>query len=167
MKSSKSSCGLRDGGACGNSNLRIERRPDFKNRIKNTDCTIPKVGNCEGHRIVDAAARIAKCRIRHAARLTGYATSLGLMGVARILDKAAIEILKEGADTSPAVQFEAGSGTRIEVDDKPLPIEGNPTLLDHRHETAASQEEDTRIGESARDNKRLENRCPYSVPNVV
>jgi hypothetical protein len=54
-----------------------------------------------------------------------------LMGVARILDKAAIEILKEGADTSPAVQFAPNSGARITVDDKPLLIEGVPMLVDH------------------------------------
>ena len=52
--------------ARGYSNLGIKRRPDFENRVKDTDCTIPEVGNCEGHRIVDAAARIAKGRIRHA-----------------------------------------------------------------------------------------------------
>jgi hypothetical protein len=54
-----------------------------------------------------------------------------LMGVARILDKSAIEILKEGADTSPAVQFQPNSGTRITVDGKPLLVEGVPMLLDH------------------------------------
>jgi hypothetical protein len=53
------------------------------------------------------------------------------LGVARILDAAAIEILKEGADTSPAVQFAPGSGARIEIDDKSLLIEGDPMLLDH------------------------------------
>jgi hypothetical protein len=54
-----------------------------------------------------------------------------LMGVARILDKQAIEILKEGADTSPAVQFTPDSGARIEIDGKPLLVEGVPMLLDH------------------------------------
>ena len=54
-----------------------------------------------------------------------------LMGVARILDKQAIEILKEGADTSPAVSFAPDSGVRLEVDGKPLLIEGDPVLLDH------------------------------------
>jgi hypothetical protein len=54
-----------------------------------------------------------------------------LMGVARILDKSAIEILKEGADTSPAVQFAPNTGTRITIDGKPLLIEGVPMLLDH------------------------------------
>jgi hypothetical protein len=54
-----------------------------------------------------------------------------LMGVARVLDKSAIEILKEGADTSPAVQFAPNTGTRITIDGKPLLIEGVPMLLDH------------------------------------
>jgi hypothetical protein len=54
-----------------------------------------------------------------------------LMGVARILDKQAIEILKDGADTSPAVQFAPDSGARIEIDGKPLLIEGDPLLFDH------------------------------------
>jgi hypothetical protein len=54
-----------------------------------------------------------------------------LMGVARILDAAAIEILKEGADTSPAVQFQPNSGMRISIDGKPLLIEGVPALFDH------------------------------------
>jgi hypothetical protein len=54
-----------------------------------------------------------------------------LMGVARILDKQAIEILKQGADTSPAVQFAPGSSARIEIDGKPLLIEGVPMLFDH------------------------------------
>jgi len=54
-----------------------------------------------------------------------------LMGVARILDKSAIEILKEGADTSPAVQFAPNTGARITIDGKPLLIEGVPMLFDH------------------------------------
>jgi hypothetical protein len=54
-----------------------------------------------------------------------------LMGVARILDAAAIEILQEGADTSPAVQFGPDTGARVMVDDKPLLIESDPLLLDH------------------------------------
>jgi hypothetical protein len=54
-----------------------------------------------------------------------------LMGVARILDKSAIEILKEGADTSPAVQFAPDSGARVEIDGKPLLVEGVPMLFDH------------------------------------
>jgi hypothetical protein len=54
-----------------------------------------------------------------------------LMGVARILDRSAIEILKEGADTSPAVQFSPNSGTHITIDGKPLLIEGVPMLFDH------------------------------------
>jgi hypothetical protein len=54
-----------------------------------------------------------------------------LMGVARILDQPAIELLKEGADTSPAVQFAPNTGTRITVDDKSLLIEGVPMLFDH------------------------------------
>jgi hypothetical protein len=54
-----------------------------------------------------------------------------LMGVARILDQPAIELLKEGADTSPAVQFAPNIGTRITIDGKPLLIEGVPMLFDH------------------------------------
>ncbi len=54
-----------------------------------------------------------------------------LMGVARILDRPAIELLKEGADTSPAVQFAPNTGTRITIDGKPLLIEGVPMLFDH------------------------------------
>jgi hypothetical protein len=54
-----------------------------------------------------------------------------LMGVARILDAAAIEILAGGADTSPAVQFAPNAGARITIDGKPLLIEGDPMLLDH------------------------------------
>ncbi len=54
-----------------------------------------------------------------------------LMGVARILDAAAIEILKEGADTSPAVQFAPDTGARIMIDDTPLLVEGDPMLIDH------------------------------------
>jgi hypothetical protein len=54
-----------------------------------------------------------------------------LMGVARILDAAAIEILAGGADTSPAVQFAPNTGARITIDGKPLLIEGDPMLIDH------------------------------------
>jgi hypothetical protein len=54
-----------------------------------------------------------------------------LMGVARILDKQAIEILTQGADTSPAVQFGPNTGSRIEIDGKSLLIEDVPMLLDH------------------------------------
>jgi hypothetical protein len=54
-----------------------------------------------------------------------FVRDLDLMGVARILDKAAIEILKEGADTSPAVQFAPNSGTHITIDGKPTHRRGS------------------------------------------
>jgi colicin import membrane protein len=54
-----------------------------------------------------------------------------LMGVARVLDAAAIEILKEGADTSPALQFAPGTGARIDIGGKSLLIEPEPMLVDH------------------------------------
>jgi hypothetical protein len=53
-----------------------------------------------------------------------------LMGVARILDANAIEGMKQGADTSPAVVFSPGTGRTITVDGKPLLIEGVPCLID-------------------------------------
>jgi hypothetical protein len=56
-----------------------------------------------------------------------------LWGIARILDAGANEILASGGynDTSPAVVFDPGSGTRIEIDGKTCLVEGCPALIDH------------------------------------
>jgi hypothetical protein len=49
------------------------------------------------------------------------------------LDSGANGILAAGAyeDTSPAVTFEPGTGTRIEIDGKALLLEPDPMILDH------------------------------------
>ena len=56
-----------------------------------------------------------------------------LWAVARILDATANMLIASGEidDTSPAVTFEPGTGSRIFVDGKPLFIEPNPILIDH------------------------------------
>lgn len=54
-----------------------------------------------------------------------------LWAVARILDKAAAAIFAEGCDTSPGVQFEAGSGAFLDIEGKRMFVEPTPCLVDH------------------------------------
>jgi hypothetical protein len=67
--------------------------------------------------------------------VTTYAYVRGdeLWAIARILDSGANGILAAGAytDTSPAVTFAPGTGTRIEIDGKALLVEPEPMLFDH------------------------------------
>src|SRR6202035_4112895 len=63
----------------------------------------------------------------------GFVRGGDLWAIARILDSGANGILAAGAyeDTSPAVTFAPGTGTRIEIDRKALLVEPPPMLLDH------------------------------------
>jgi hypothetical protein len=63
----------------------------------------------------------------------GFVKGDELWAIARILDSGANGILAAGAyeDTSPAVTFEPGTGTRIEIDGKALLLEPDPMILDH------------------------------------
>jgi hypothetical protein len=63
----------------------------------------------------------------------GYVRGDELWAITRILDSGANEILQAGAyaDSSPAVTFAPGTGSRIEIDGKALLIEPEPMLIDH------------------------------------
>jgi len=63
--------------------------------------------------------------------LFGFVRDNELWAIARVLDRHANELMLEGLDTSPGVQFAPGDGARIMVDGKPFLVEGNPALLDH------------------------------------
>jgi hypothetical protein len=63
----------------------------------------------------------------------GFLKGAELWAVARVLDSGANEILAAGAyqDTSPAVTFAPGTGSRIDIGGKSLLVEPEPLLLDH------------------------------------
>ena len=82
----------------------------------------PPVGTLNSHEF--AMRAVGAC-------LFGFVRDDELWAVARVLDRQANELMLEGLDTSPGVQFAPDAGARIEVDGNPLLVEGDPCLLDH------------------------------------
>jgi hypothetical protein len=82
----------------------------------------PPIGTLNSHEFTMRA--VGSC-------LFGFVRDKELWGIARVLDRQANQLMLEGLDTSPGVQFAPGEGARTTFDGKPLLVEGDPCLLDH------------------------------------